>query len=248
MLWYKAWRESRMRFLLSAAIIAAMCLIYTFFHARLYPGVTHDHPDVRNYIQYIHRTIFGGVTRGLLQLSCLLLGLGGLQRDRKQNTLGFTLALPVSRVNLVASRAALGLIQVLALSAVPSLVVTAASHLAGESLPLGYALRFIPLWAAGGVFTFAVSFLSSVLFSSEYVSLAVAYLVYMFYLAAVRHPSLSRYHLHVADFMSGDFPRYLDRTTMLWTSSYALTPIVGFFVAGLLLIAAGGLVTSRQDL
>ena len=248
MLWYKAWRESRMRFLLSAAVIVAMCLVYTLFQARLYPGVTHDHPSVRSYIQYIHWTIYGGVTRGLLQLSCLLLGLGGLQRDRKQNTLGFTLALPVSRGHLVASRAALGLFQVLALSAVPALVVTGASHLAGEHLPLGYALRFIPLWAAGGIFTFAVSFLASVLFPSEYISLAVAYLVYMFYLAAMRHPILGRYHLHVADFMSGVFPRYLDRSTMLWTSSYALTPIVGFLAAALLLIAVGGLVTSRQSL
>jgi ABC-type transport system involved in multi-copper enzyme maturation permease subunit len=248
MLWYKAWRESRIRFLLSAAIIALMCLVYTFFHARLYPGVAHDHPNVRNYIQYLHWTIFGGMTRGLLQLSCLVLGLGGLQRDRKQNTLGFTLALPVSRGSLVASRAALGLLQVLALSVVPLLIVPLASNLVGEQMPFGYALRFVPLWAAGGIFTFAVSFIASVLFPSEYVSLAVAYLVYMFYLAAVRHPSLARYHLHVADFMSGLFPRYLDRPTMLWTSSYALTPIVGFLAAAFLLIVAGSLLTSRQDL
>jgi ABC-type transport system involved in multi-copper enzyme maturation permease subunit len=218
------------------------------FHARLYPGVAHDHPNVRSYTQYIHWTIFGGVTRGLLQLSCLLLGLGGLQRDRKQNTLGFTLALPVSRISLVASRAALGLVQVLALSVVPSLVVTAASNLAGQQLPLGYALRFIPLWAAGGVFTFAVSFLASVLFSSEYVSLTVAYVAYMFYLAGVRHPSLSRFHLHVADFMSGVFPHYLDRTTMLWTGAYALAPIAGFLTAALVLVVLSGLLTTRQDL
>jgi len=248
MLWYKAWRESYLRFLLSAAIIVAMCLVYTLFYARLYPGIAREHASVHNYIQYIHWTVFGGGARGLLQLSCLLLGLGGLQRDRRQNTLGFTLALPVSRISLVASRAALGFVQVLALSAIPSLVVTAASHLAGEQLPLDYALRFIPLWAAGGIFTFAVSFLASVLLSSEYVSLAVAYLVYMFYLAAVRHPSLGRYHLHVADFMSGVFPSYLDRSTMLWTGSYALAPIVGFFAVGLLLIAMGGLITRRQDL
>jgi hypothetical protein len=248
MLWYKAWRESRMRFLLSAAIIAAMCLVYTLFHTQLYPGVAHDHPNVRSYIQYIHWTIFGGVTRGLLQLSCLLLGLGGLQRDRKQNTLGFTLALPVSRVSLVVSRASLGLIQVLMLSAVPSLVVTAASHLAGERLPLDYALRFIPLWAAGGIFTFAVSFFSSVLFSNEYVSLAAAYLTYMFYLAAVRHPRLSRFHLHAADFMSGLFPHYLDRTTMLWTNTYALLPIAAFLAAAMILLLLSGMVTLKQDL
>jgi ABC-2 type transport system permease protein len=248
MLWYKAWRESRMRFLLSAGIIAAMCLAYTLFQARPYPGVAHDHPNVRTYIQYIHWTIFGGATRGLLQLSCLVLGLGGLQRDRQQNTLGFTLSLPVSRLNLVASRAALGIVQVFALSALPSLVVTAASHLAGERLPLGYALRFIPLWAAGGIFTFAVSFLASVPFSSEYVSLAVAYLVYVFYLAAARYPGLRPFHLHVADFMTGVFPHYLDRTTMLWTNTYPLSPIAGFLAAAMMLFLVGGIVTIKQDL
>jgi hypothetical protein len=158
----------------------------------------------------------------MLQLSCLVLGLGGLQRDREQNRLGFTLALPVSRIHLVASRAALGMLQVVALSAVPSLLVTAASHLAGEQLSLDYALRFIPLWAAGGIFTLAVFFLASVLFSSEYVSLAVVYMAYVFYLAAVRHPSLRRFHLHTADFMSGLFPHYLDHTAKLWTNTYPL--------------------------
>jgi ABC-type transport system involved in multi-copper enzyme maturation permease subunit len=248
MLWYKAWRESRMRFLLSGSAIAVMCLVYTLFHERLYPGVVHDHASVRTYTQYIHWTIFGGVVRGLLQLSYLLLGLGGLQRDRKQGTLGFTLALPVSRSGLVVSRAALGLVQVLALAAIPSLIVTAASHAVGQELPLGYTLRFIPLWAAGGIFTFGISFVASILFSSEYVSLAVAYLSYVFYLAAVRHPTFSRFHLHVADFMSGFFPHYLDRSTMLWMSGYALAPIAGFWGAGLILIAVGGLVTSHQDL
>ncbi len=86
------------------------------------------------------------------------------------------------------------------------------------------------------------------IFSSEYVSLAVAYLGYIFYLAAVRHPRLGAYHLHVADFMSGIFPHYLDRTTMLWTGSYAVTPIAGFLATALLLVAASGLIASRQDL
>ena len=226
MLWYKAWRESRMRFLLSACAIAMMCLVYTIFHERLYPGVVHEHASVHSYTQYIHWTIFGGVVRALLQLSCLLLGLGGC----------------------AAQLAALAIVQVIVLAAIPSLIVTAASHAVGQQLPLDYAARFIPLWIAGGVFTFAISFVASVLFSSEYVSLAVAYLTYIFYLAAARYPALSRFHLHVADLMSGFFPQYLDRATMLWTNTYALSPIVCFFVAGLLLIGVGGVVTSRQDL
>ena len=248
MLWYKAWRESRVRFFISAAVIVLMCLFYTLLQRRLYPWVTHETPRVQNYTQYIHWTIFGGATRGILQLSALLLGLGGLQRDRKQDTLGFTLALPASRMSLVVSRAALGLVQVVALSIIPSIIVTAASHLVGQQLPLGYALPFIPLWAAGGMFTFAISFLCSVVFESEYVSLGVAYVTYIFYLAAVRHPTLARLHLHVADFMSGLFPHYLDRTTMLWTNTYASAPIAGFFAAAVVLVCLSGVVTTMQDL
>ncbi len=248
MLWYKAWRESYLRLLLSAAAIAGLCLVHTLFESRFYPGVAHDHPGVHNYIQYIHWMIFGGSARAMLQLSCLLLGLGGLQRDRKQNTLGFTLALPVSRFNLVGTRVLVGFLQVFALATIPSIIVPAVSHLMGQHVPLDYALRFIPLWAAGGAFTFAISFLASVLFPSEYVSLAVAYMVYVFYLAAARYPTLQRFHLHVADFMSGLLPHYLDRTTMLWSNTYALSPIAGFLAAAIMLFVLGGFVTIKQDL
>ena len=207
----------------------------------------HDHPAVRNYVQYIHWTIFGGLARGLMQLSCLLLGLGGLQRDRKENTLGFTLALPVSRFSLVASRAALGLLQVLALATVPSLVVTLASHLAGEQLPLDYAVRFIPLWAAGGIFTFAISFLCSIFCRTGMSrSLRRTWLTCSTSLRCAI--SLSRFPLHAADFAGGIFPHYLDRTTMLWTNSYAFSPIAGFLAAAAILLVLGGMVTAKQDL
>lgn len=248
MLWYKAWRESRVRFFLSAAVVGGMCLVYTLLESRLYPGIAHETPRVHNYTQYIHWTVFGGATRGMLQLSCLLLGLGGLQRDRKQNTLGFTLALPVSRAHLVASRAALGMLQILTLSLLPPFLIAGASLLMHQQLPLSYGLRFVPLWAVGGIFTFAISFLASVLFTSEYVSLTVAYVTYIFYLAGVRHPMLRVYRLHVADFMSGVSSGYLDRATALWGNNYALTPIAGFLAVALVLLTVSTAVTMRQDL
>jgi len=54
MLWYKAWRESAFDFFSSAALIAGMCLMYALLASRLYPGIAHETPRVRNYIQYIH--------------------------------------------------------------------------------------------------------------------------------------------------------------------------------------------------
>jgi len=248
MLWYKSWRESRVRFLLSAALIAGMCLMYSLFESRLYPGVAHETPRVRNYIQYIHWTVFGGATRGILQLSCLLLGLGGLQRDRSQGTLGYTLALPVSRTMLVLQRAGIGLAQVFVLSLFPPFLVTGASLLMHQHLPLAYGLPFIPLWTIGGFTTYALSFLCSVLIPSEYGALACAYVIYIFTLAAARHPRIAGYHLHVADFMSGNAPHQLDPHTTLWTGMYPMAPLFGFFAAGLFMVAAATLVTRRQDL
>jgi ABC-2 type transport system permease protein len=246
MLWYKAWRESRIRFLLSAALITCMCFTFTLLQGRLYPGIAHEHAAVHNYTQYIHWTVYGGVTRGILQLSCLVLALGGLQRDKREGTLGFTLALPVSRVRLVLTRAATGLAEVLVLSLLPPFFITGASHLIHQPMPLGYGLQFIPLWTIGGMVTFGIAFIFSVLFTNEYVALAAAYMTYFFYLAGVRHPRL-KYNLHVADFMSGQFPGQLDRSTMLWGNTYPLTPIIGFFIAGVILVAVSTFVTTRQD-
>jgi len=244
MLWYKSYREIRVVTLVGILGMAAACVLIV-----LNQQTMRAHADTEmTYIAYIWKSVYNSIGRDIFVILCIILGSGSLLQERVHGTSGFTLALPVSRASLVASRASLGFVQVLILAAIPSLIVTVVARAVGQELPLDYALRFIPLWAAGGIFTFAISFIASVLLSSEYVSLAVAYLTYIFYLAAVRHPTFGRFHLHVADFMSGLFPHYLDRSTMLWTSTYAINPIVCFFAAALLLIAVSGLVTSRQDL
>ena len=248
MLWYKAWRESSVRFLISAAAIASICLLRVLFERRFFPGVAHEAPGVTNYIQYLFWTVFAGGVRGLMQLSCLLLGLGGLQRDRKQGTLGFTLALPVGRVRLVASRAMVGLLQIIALSLLPALIVWAGSPVIGEHVPLSYGLGYVPFWIVGGLVTYAVAFVCSVIFQSEYVALAVSYVSYMFYLAACRHPRLGEYPLHVADFMSGRLGHALDRHTDLWTGVFPVTMVCGYVVAALAMLSLSALVTTRQDL
>ncbi len=248
MLWYKSWRESSSRFLLSAGIVAVMCAVYTLLESKLMPGVMQEHKQVTNYFEYIDWVVFGGATRGIFQLICLLLGMGGMQRDRKQNSLGATLALPVGRVQLVATRAAVGLSELAALAMMVPVVVMAGSMAAGQPISMEWMLGFVPLWVVGGFFTFAVSFLCSVLFTSEYVSLAVAYVAYMFLLAGARHPQVAKYHMHVADFMSGRAPGQLDPHTVMWMGVYPLTPVAGFFAAGLLMVAIATAVTLRQDL
>jgi ABC-2 type transport system permease protein len=155
--------------------------------------------------------------------------------------------LPVSRIHLMLTRAGVGCAQIFALSLLPPFLITGASHLMHQAMPLSYGLRFVPLWAIGGMLTFALSFLASVVIPNEYGSLAAAYMAYIFYLAGVRHPRLGPYHMHVADFMSGFNPGQLDTHTMLWGATYPLTPIFGFFAAAAMLVVASTLITTRQD-
>lgn len=244
MLWYKVWRESSIRFLIAVTAIAGICLARVF----LFPSTAHADPRVHNYIQYLHWMVFAGGGRGFLQLSCLLLGLGGLQRDRKQNTLGFTLALPVSRPHLVITRALVGFLQVFALSLFPPFLVWAVSPLVHQHMPLAYGLGFVPFWIIGGIFTFGIAFLCSVIFTSEYTALAVGYVSYVFYLAACRHPRLRPYPVQVSDFMSGRLGHVLDPHTLLWTGNIPFTLFAGFALAGIILIAASTFITTRQDL
>ncbi|HZY62025.1 MAG TPA: hypothetical protein VFE38_05810 [Edaphobacter sp.] len=247
MLWYKAWRESYIRFFIAAAAIIAICLVRVLFEARFFPDIAREDHGVHNYIQYLFWTVFAGGARGMLQLSCLLLGLGGLQRDRRQNTVGFTLALPVSRLRLVVTRALVGALQVFALSLMPPFVVWAASPLVHQSMPLSYGLGFVPFWAIGGLVTYGITFLCSVIFTNEYTALTVGYVSYVFYLAACRYPPLRPYPLHVADFMSGRLGNVLSFHTLLWTGTIPFTLIAGFALAALALIAVSTLITVRQD-
>jgi ABC-type transport system involved in multi-copper enzyme maturation permease subunit len=103
MLWYKAWRESRARFLIAAFVLIGMCLGFVLFQNMLRAEI-----GAKTYVGYIHKLVYAGSVRGLFLIFALVLGLGGLKRERALNTAGFTLALPVSRLRLVTVRAVVG--------------------------------------------------------------------------------------------------------------------------------------------
>ena len=248
MIWYKVWRESSTRFFIGVSVIVVLCLINVLFERRLMPELVHDRPYVHTYGEYLYWKVFGGQVRGMMQTVCLLLGLGGLQRDRKQGTLGFTLALPVGRTHLIVTRAAVGLLQVVAIAVLPAMVLWGASPLVHQQFSLSHSLPFLPLWIIGGLATFSLSFLCSVIFHSEYTALAVAYVAYFFYLAAVRYPRFRRYPLHIGDFMGGNLGHMIDLHTISWTGIIPVGMMSGFLVATFLLLAIAGLITARQDL
>src|SRR5512146_2794069 len=68
MLWYKAWRESRVRFLTSALVLIGICaavvLLQQSFRAQL---LTREAP-LNTYAGYIYLRVYGGFARGTFLL------------------------------------------------------------------------------------------------------------------------------------------------------------------------------------
>jgi len=94
------WRESRTRFLISAAFVVGMCLVFVLFEDSFDAQMAAKSAPLNTYAGYVYRRVYAGFVRGMFTMLALVLGLGGLQRERARQTIGFTLALPVSRWRL----------------------------------------------------------------------------------------------------------------------------------------------------
>jgi ABC-type transport system involved in multi-copper enzyme maturation permease subunit len=244
----KAWRESCGRFLLGAALLSVICVSAVFFRAGLMKVfVPNEAFNGNPYIGYIYRFVYGGPGRGFFTILAIVLALGGLQRERLYRTVGFTLALPVSRAWLVSAQAILGLAQIAVLSGLPLLLLSVCSRLAHVSYPPDQMLRFGLLWCAGGIVFFAVAFLLATLFSSEYTALAASFVFMIFYPITVMFPPLNRYPLNIHHIMSGLAMPYFDAHkallvgTLPWTLLASMTGIAG------VLIVLAVYVTKRRD-
>src|SRR6266404_8286694 len=120
MLWYKAWRESRVRFILSAAVLTFLCVSLMVRARTGFPPP--ERPDLP-YSAWVWANIYGNFNPTVFIILVMVLGLGGLQRERPVGTAPFTLTLPVTRVRLISLRASVGLLQVAFLSLIPAMLI-----------------------------------------------------------------------------------------------------------------------------
>ena len=243
MLFYKAWRESETRFLLSALTIVGLCGAFVFFHNEG-AGLS-DRP--LNYVEFIWHIVYKGYLRQLFMVLVLILGVGGLQRERDIGTAGFTLALPVSRLRLVFARALVGLLQVVCLSCLPALVIPASSPLAGQSYPLAQAWQFSILWSVGGIFSYVLGFLASTIFRGEYTAPVAAFLGLLLYSALADLPIAESYSLDIHDIMSGIGMPYFRAHDSLLIGPLPWVTLATFMCVALFLIALSGRITQTQD-
>ena len=187
MLAYKAWRESQVRFLVSAAALVWFCGMFVIFRlgARQSPA--------RPFAEFVADGIFGGGIRNLYVVFIVVLGLGGLLQERARGTAPLTLALPVRRTRLVVTRGGVGLLEVEGLAVLPALVVCTLAPLVHQHYPFADALRWSAQWTAGGAVLFAGSFFLSILLGGPYSALGTSIAALFGYSVLINVPPLRQF-------------------------------------------------------
>jgi len=169
MLWYKAWLETRSRFLISLLGIVALC---TFI-------IYHGDRDAMPYTQlsYYYFVLRSGHSMLCMMwvLAVTLLMMGGLLREKAVGTASFTLALPVSRARLMRVRIGMGVMQSLALAIVPWCAMFLTAITTGKANSLGQAWFHVVLLVGGGLVFSGMSLLVSSLVEGEYTAPVVSF-------------------------------------------------------------------------
>jgi ABC-2 type transport system permease protein len=181
MLWYKAWLETRSRFLIGLGLLMLSATGIVLY----YPEVVKLMPLARTidlggeigrqireqaelsgeYRGYVWSQWFRQNMTQMWTLFAALLGSGGLLSQTSGGAVLFTLSMPVSRNRVLGVRAATGLGELLALAIVPSLLIPLLSPAVGQHYSAGDAIvHAVCLFVAGTAF-FSLAFLLSTVFS-----------------------------------------------------------------------------------
>jgi len=243
MLWYKAWRESRTRFVLSALALTLICLIIVFSQKE-----NRGASEEISFIEYIWVFTYSTYAKDLFLVATLLLGFGGLLRERTTGTAGFTLALPVLRSELVAVRVAVGLLQMAGLAVLPVFLVPTLSRFVHESYSLRQAWEFSVLWIGCGTIVFAIGFLLSIFLRGEYTGAVACVAVLVGYLAIINLPFVEAFpFVNLDRVMSGDdMPYFLENAHRL-VGSLPWMPLLVIMSIALGILSIAGLIVQHQD-
>jgi hypothetical protein len=189
MLWYKAWLETRWRFLIGLAVLMVLACGAVFE----YPAISRLNASVStvdasgnvgrliNEALKAQRTYRGFIwfqwyRQNLVQvwtILAVLLGSGGVLARSSGGAL-FMLSMPVSRQHLVGVRAATVLLELLTLALIPSFLIPLLSPAVGQRYAFAEtAVHSLSLFAGGGVF-FTLAFLLSTVFDDFWRPMLIA--------------------------------------------------------------------------
>ena len=169
MLWYKAWLETRARFLISLAGALVLCSLLVWHGDR--DALPRAGPS---YFYFVLRTAHSALCT-LWLVAVTLLGMGGLLREKAVGAASFTLALPVSRTKLMRVRILMGLLQSAAMAVIPWIAMFTIACLTGTARSIGQAGFHLALLLGGGILFFGIALLVSSLVEGEYTAPAVSF-------------------------------------------------------------------------
>ncbi|HXE64501.1 MAG TPA: hypothetical protein VN519_13240 [Bryobacteraceae bacterium] len=201
MLWYKAWLETRSRFLISLLGMVILPCYLVFDENR---GPKQYTPD--DWYNHVFHNGHGLIVIMWLA-AVILLMMGGLLREKANGTAAFTLALPVSRAHQMLVRILSGFGQTMTLAVVPCSAMYLVAITTGRDTPVSHALSHVVLLCAGGLVFFSVAVFSSSVVEGEYTAPAVAFGLLFADIAVLGQGRYQAYSIW--KFMLGN--EYLDR-------------------------------------
>lgn len=250
MLFYKAWLEGRIRFLLIAASLNVFCIGTVLVYGHKERALTDVLHALRagTYSEQVYSLFYSGTAKGMFAMLSIFLGLGGLTRERMRGTANFSLALPVSRLRLLATQMTVGLLQLVLLSLLPALLIPSLSLVVHQYYPASEALHFSVLWFCCCAPLFAVSFLLSVVLSGEYTAPVACYLIFMLEVLIADWRPLRPHRLNLMWTMGEFGTMHFDaHSNLVLTGAFPWMRLICLLTIAAALLAVTSRVTQKQD-
>jgi len=197
MLWYKSWLETRTRFFIGIALVAAACAFFVFGNPMIVAQWKSDqilHPEyydppwlmqaIEDYSFFLWHFLSAAFLQQIWVLFALLLSFGGIAREATQGAAGFSLSFPVSRRRMIAIRSAVGAAELVVLAFTSVLLIPLFSVLIGKSYSMQQAALHCGLLCVAGMVTYMLGIFLSTAIRGEYtpvlVGISSAALLYFF--------------------------------------------------------------------
>jgi hypothetical protein len=254
MLLYKAWLETRVRFLAGLTAASIVCIFYIEQHAQLVRMWSRDmqkpqfhHAQnmwlgIHEYGFYLWSYLYDNSLQQIWLLFAVLLAFGGLIREKTNETVSFSLGLPVSRRRWLFTRLTVALIESVALGLFAVLVVISGSAVIHQTFSLSQMLLHTALMVAAGIIMIAFGNLCYTLSPGNYLSL-------LFTLILLGVPYLWL-QMHVRRMGRQTWLGYLDLAHAMagpWQLSGATTPWISLLVIWTLTALVLGVTVAYGD-
>ena len=252
MLWYKAWLDTRWRFLIGLVVLALAAAGCVLAYPRVMQviaavgnsdeavsAIAGSSPVAREnialtlhaaatYRGYIWSQLFHNELPQLWCLFAIVIGSGGILSQASRGEGLFTLSLPISRQQLVMSRVGIALIELLALAMVPAMLLPLLSPAVHQTYSLRDAAVHALFLFGGGTVFFSAAFALATVFEQFWlpplIMLAIAAVITF---ARAVAPDLARYS--VAPILSAE--GYFRGSGWPWPGLLAMLALSAGFLA-----------------